>query len=152
LYTMYPLSTQLIERVQIVQALEGAIPHARPDIEVPPEIKAWLQPDCVKTARFLSEIVIPYAELPVLDAVAGWLLRAASEGGYQGEDFVRIRQQLHGHRLYQLFRLLIGRFRYDDEEERLNWQANEQRRRREIEEYVEQLSDATITGGIHDLS
>jgi hypothetical protein len=39
LYKMYQLSTRLIERVQIVQALEGAIPYARPDIEVPPEIK-----------------------------------------------------------------------------------------------------------------
>src|SRR5260370_42015416 len=88
LYKMYPLSTRLIERVQIVQALEGAIPHARPDIEVPPEIKAWLQPDCVKTARFLSEIVLPNAELPVLDAVATWLSRAVSEGGYQGGEVV----------------------------------------------------------------
>ncbi len=152
LYKMYPLSTRLIERVQIVQALEGAIPHARPDIEVPPEIKAWLQPDCVKTARFLSEIVLPNAELPVLDAVATWLSRAVSEGGYQGGEFVQIRQQLRGHRLYQLFRLLIGRFRYNNEDERLNWQANEQRRRREIEEYAEQLSDATIAQVIHNLS
>jgi hypothetical protein len=151
-YKMYPLSTHLIERVQIVQALEGAIPHARPDNEVSPEIKAWLQPDCVKTARFLSEIVIPDAELPVLDAVARWLSHATSVGGYQGEELIRIRRQLHDHRLYQLFRLLIGRFRYDDEGDRLDWQANEQRRRREIEEYVEQLSDATITQVIHDLS
>jgi hypothetical protein len=106
----------------------------------------------VKTARFLSEIVILDAELPVLDAVASWLSRATSEGGYQGEEFVQIRQQLRDHRLYQLFRLLVGRFRLDDEDDRLNWQANEQRRRREIEEYVEQLSDATITRVIHDLS
>jgi hypothetical protein len=59
---------------------------------------------------------------------------------------------LYGHRLYQLFRLLISRFRYEDEGDRLDWQVNEQRRRREIEEYVDQLSDATITQAIDDLS
>ncbi len=152
LYKMYRLSTHLIERVHIVQALGGAVPYARPDIEVPPEIKAWLFPDCIKTARFLSEMVIPNAELPVLDAVASWLSHATSVGGYEGEELIQIRQQLYGHRLYQLFRLLISRFRYDDEDDRLDWQANEQRRRREIEEYVQRLSDATITQVIHDLS
>jgi hypothetical protein len=152
LYKAYRHSTCLKERLQIVQSLEGAIPHSRPDIEVPLEIKEWLLPDCMKTARFLSEIVIPNAELPVLDAVASWLSHATSVGGYQEEEFMQIRQQLHEHRLYQMFRLLISRFRYDDEDDRLDWQANEQRRRREIEEYVERLSDTTITQVIHDLS
>ena len=152
LYKMYRLSTRLLERVQIVRALEGAIPFARPDIEIPPEIKEWLFPDCIKTARFLSERVIPNADLPVLDAVASWLSHATSVGGYEGEEFIQIRQQLYSHRLYQLFRLLISRLRYDDEGDRLDWQANEQRRRREIEEFVEQLSNVTITQVIHDLS
>jgi len=152
LYKMYPLSIHLIQRLQIVRALGGAIPYARPDLEISPEIKTWLQPDCMKTARFLSETVIPDAELPVLDAVADWLSHATSFGGYQGRDFVQIRQQLHDHNLYQFFRLLIGRSRNDNEEDRFDWKAHEQRRRQKIEEYVEQLSDATITQAIHDVT
>lgn len=74
----------------------------------------------MKIAHFLSEIVILNAELPVLDAVASWLLHATSIGGYQGEEFVQIRQQLHEHRLYQLFCLLIGNYRYKNQDDRLN--------------------------------
>jgi hypothetical protein len=149
---VYPFSTRLTERVQIVQALELANPHTRPGVEVPAEIKAWLQPDCMKIAHFLSEKVIPNAELPVLDAVANWLLHATAIGGYQEEKLVLIGQRLYEHRLYQMFRLLIGHYRYESQDDRLNWKAHEQQRRQEIEDYVKQLSGTTITQAIQDLS
>jgi len=152
LHKMYQLSTHLLERMKIVKAWEGAIPYAGSDIEISSEIKEWLQPGCVTTACFLAEVAEISTELPVLDAVANWLLYAKYIGKYEGEDLLQIQQLLNNHHLYQLYRLLVGRFRYENLDERLNWRANEQRHVQQIETYLEEISEANITEKINDLS
>jgi len=81
-----------------------------------------------------------------------WLWRAERLGGYEAEELTLLLQRLQEHRLYQLYRFLINRFRWDNEEDRADWQANEQRRQQEIENYIHDLSDATLPQAVHDLA
>lgn len=152
LFKMYRLATDLTERIQIVKALEGAVPSAGPDVEVPLEIKTWLRSDCIEAARFLTEIMITSEELPVLDVVANWLKCAISSGKYEGEELLQIQQLLNNHPQYQLYRLLVGRFRHEKQDEQLDWRASEQKRAQQIEAYLAEISEATITQVLNDLS
>jgi hypothetical protein len=91
LYQTYRRASSLSERLKIVQALDRAVPHIVPSFQVSAEMQAWLQPDCLNTARFFSEVVVLAAELPVVDAVAEWLWRARCFGGYQADELHRLR-------------------------------------------------------------
>ncbi len=152
LYALYRQTPSLSKRLEIVEGLEAAVVFMRPDIQVPSAIKSWSQIDCIKTAHFFLEEVIPGSELPIMDAVWKWLWRAEHLGGYVGEELTLLQQRLQGHRLYQLYRLLIDRFRWDNEEDRTDWKANDQRRQQEIEHIIRDLSDATFPQAVHDLA
>ena len=151
LYQTYRRASSLSERLKIVQALDGAVPHIAPSFRVSAEMQAWLQPDCLKAARFFSEMVVPEAELPVVDAVANWIWRARRFGGYQADELDRLWQQIQDHSLYHLYRILVGWYRPDDEDDQSNRRAAEQRREQGVERYLEGLSPATMEEAIRDL-
>jgi hypothetical protein len=152
LYNMYPQATSAPERLRIVQVLDGAVPFP-PGIRVPDETIEWLRPDCVNTARFFSEAVIEKAELPVLDAISKWLQRARRWAGYEDEALDRLGEQLKSHHLYQLYRLLIGWDRWDEDEteEELDWRDAERRHQEAVERYLGQLKSDTFDETIRDL-
>jgi hypothetical protein len=151
LYQTYRRASNLSERLKIVQALGGAVPHIAPSFQVSAEMQAWLQPDCLKTARFFSDEVVPEAELPVVDEVAKWLWRAHRFGGYQADELERLRQQRQDHSSYQLYRILVGWYRSDEVDDPSNLRAAEQRRGQAVERYLEVLRPATMESAIRDL-
>jgi hypothetical protein len=152
LYQSYMQTSSLTERLKIVRVLENAVPHIAPTVQLSDETRMWLQPDCENTAQFFLEKVIPNAELPILDAVATWLWRARCFGGYQLEELKRLRQQLQDHKLYQLYRVLVGWNRWDEEEgERIDGKAVEQRRQQAMEDYLATLSLTTLEQAVQDL-
>lgn len=152
LYNMYSQATSAPERLRIAQVLDGAVPFL-PGIRVPDETIEWLRPDCVNTARFFSEAVIEKAELPVLDAISMWLQRARRWAGYEDEALDRLDEQLKSHHLYQLYRLLIGWDRWDEDEteEELDWRDAERRHQEAIERYLGQLKSDTFDKTLDDL-
>lgn len=152
LYEAYGQTSHLAERLKIVQVLDGAVPHVIPSVQVSAETQAWLQPDCERTARFFLEKVVPEAELPILDAVAKWLWRARRFGGYQIEELKHLQHRLQDHKLYQLYRALVGWDTWGDEEdEQMGWRAVEQRRQQAVDSYLETLSPATLEQAIRDM-
>ena len=150
LYEAYQQTSTVSERLKIVQALDGAVPHFIPNVPVPDETRAWLQPDCLSTARFFSEVVVPTVELPVLDAVSKWLWRARRWGRYEAEELECLRAQLQAHGLYQLYRVLVG-WRWEEEDEELDWQKSERRRQEAIDRYLDSLSGETFDQAVDDL-
>jgi HEAT repeats len=78
-------------------------------------------------------------------------LGARRFGGYQADELERLRQQLQTHSLYQLYRILVGWHRSDEEDDPSNWRAAEQRRGQAVERYLEELRPATMECAIRDL-
>lgn len=154
LYHAYSQTSNLSERLKIVKSLEGAIllPRSTSANEVPAETWAWLKPDCKNTAQFFLKVVIPNAELPILDAVAEWLWYAPRFSGYQLDEFEQLKQQLQNNNLYQLYKFLVSnRLRGDSQDDQLNGQAIEQRHLLAIKQYIEGLSPAIIEKAIREL-
>ena len=152
LYDAYHQATSPAERLRIVQALNGAIPNFYPIDHVPDEIREWLRPDLVNTARFLSDVV-GTADLPVLDAISEWLWRARRWAAFEDEALERLSEQLNSHQLYQLYRVLVGWHRWDAEkpDKELDWQEAERRRQEAIECYLDQLEPDTFDQAMRDL-
>ncbi|MBD2771310.1 hypothetical protein [Iningainema tapete] len=154
LYQAYSQTSNLSERLKIVKSLEGAIllPRSTSASEVSAETWAWLKPDCKNTAQFFLKVVIPNAELPILDAVAEWLWYAPRFSGYQLDEFEQLKQQLQNNNLYQLYKFLVSnRLRGDAQDDQLNWQAIEQRHQLAIKQYIEGLSPTAIEKAISEL-
>jgi len=153
LYDAYQQATSVPERLRIVQVLDGAVPHFLPAVRVPKETREWLRPDCVATARFFSDVVVEKAELPVLDAISNWLWRSRRWAGYEDGTLDRLSEQLKSHRLYQLYRVLVGWERWDEQEsdEELDWREAERRRQEAVEHYLAQLQPDTFAQTIRDL-
>ncbi|HLO51377.1 MAG TPA: hypothetical protein VK211_23385, partial [Kamptonema sp.] len=139
---------------KIVTALKGAIvlPFSTDAIEVSVETWDWLEPDCQKTAQFLLCRVIPQAELPVLDAVADWLWYAPRFSRYQLDEFEQLKQRLQNNKLYQLYRVLISnRLLGDSEDDNSDWEVIEKRQLEVIDQYLEQISPATMESSICEI-
>jgi len=151
LYNAYRQATSPLDRLKIVQTLDGTVPHFPPDVQVPDETREWLRPNCVNTARFFADTVVEKAELPVLDAVSRWLWRAKRFGGYEDEALECLKEQLKSHRLYQLYRVLIGGDRWSELDEELDWHEAERRRQEAIERYLDELDQNTLGQAIRDL-
>lgn len=151
LYEAYQQASTLSERLKIVQALDGAVVHFLPDMPVTDETRTWLRPDCMHTARFFSEIVVPTAELPVLHALSEWLWRARRFSRYQAEELDHLRDQLQSHDQYQLYRVLVGRQPWLEESGELDWQEVRRRREEEVNRYLDSLSEETIEQAVRDL-
>jgi hypothetical protein len=146
----YRRPSNLSERFKIVGALDGSVPHIAPSFQVSVETPAWLEPDRIRTTRFLYEVTIPGAELPVVDAVAKWLWQARRFSTYQDDELERL-QQLREHRIYQPYGILIVWHRSAEDDNPTNWRAVGQRRQQAVERYLEGLSPATMERAIRDL-
>ncbi len=151
LYTAYQQAQDLPNRLQIVQALGGATPYLSEKEQISAQTLEQLQSDCVKTARFFSQFVIPSAELPVLDKVAEWLSQAQNFHKYQAKELDYLQQQLQNHSGYQLYRLLVGGRRWDDRHNGLDWQTATQQKQQKINEYVEAISPSNLEEVIREL-
>lgn len=151
LFTIYPRTTTLAQRLAIAKALDGTLPPVLPSGRVPEEMRDWLRVDAERTAHFFKDVVLPQEEFPVLDAVFEWLWRARRFSGYREGVFDQLRQMLADHRLYQLYRVLAGR-RWLNEADEVDWRAGQTFRQQAVERYLETLTPTTIDQAIRDLA
>ncbi|WP_414571621.1 ATP-binding protein [Nostoc sp. CCY 9925] len=154
LYQAYSQASNLPERLKIIKSLELKIllPLSTDFREVTAETWAWLKPDCQNTVKFFLNVVIPNAELPVLDAVAEWLRDALRFNRHQLDELELLSQQLKHNNLYQLYRSLIKNRLWDDsEDDYLDLKALEERHQQTIEHYLKGLSPTTIEKVICEL-
>ncbi len=138
-------------RMQIVQILCGATYTSNPKDRTSSQTQQQLQADCAQIAHFFSETVLPSVELPIFDRIAEWLRQAQHFNKYQAVELDHLKQQLKEHRGYQLYRLLVGGYRWDEEGNRLDWQTIEQQKRQKIQEYVAEISPSTLDQAIQEL-
>lgn len=157
LFTTY-LKTQDVQgRVKIIGALEHtvAVHNSHRDAKDQKATWKWLQTDCINTAKFLLEQVLPHAELPILDTISGWLWRTVHWGGYQSQELTELRQHLRTHKLYQFYRCLVSnRLRGDlddDAEPNTDLYAVDQARQECIAQYLDCLSPETFEQAVLDL-
>ena len=166
LYMAYQQSQELPTRLQIVQTLCGATYYSNPRDPISTQTKEQIESDCAQIARFFSEVVIPFGEFPILDQISEWLRQAKDFNHYQVSELDQLQQQLREHKGYQLYRLLVGGYRWDEENEfSLNsappleelvwaedrWQAAEQRKNQKIQEYIEAISASNLEQVIQEL-
>ncbi|MBE8968271.1 ATP-binding protein [Nostocales cyanobacterium LEGE 12452] len=158
LYTVYQKSQDFPSRLHIIQSIcSGATPYLSSREQISAETLKQLSFDCAKTANFFSQVVLPNAELPILDKLAEWLHQANNFHKYQSAELDLLQQQLKEHKGYQLYRLLVGRYRLDDEENQLDWQQAdkwreiEERKQQKIHEYVQSISRLTLEKSIQEL-
>jgi hypothetical protein len=166
LYMAYKQSQELPTRLQIVQMLCGATYHSNPLDRISDQTKEQLESDCAQIARFFSETVVPVGEFPILDRISEWLRQAKDFNHYQVSELDQLQQQLREHKGYQLYRLLVGGYRWDEEDEfssnstssleeiiqtENRWEAVEQRKKQKIQEYIEAISSATLEQVIQEL-
>ncbi|PSB04968.1 hypothetical protein C7B64_01730 [Merismopedia glauca CCAP 1448/3] len=142
LYEAYEQTSNLSTRLQIVRASCGATPHITPGEDISAELLNFLNANCAMTARFFLYKVLSNAELPILDEIAEWVIHIKRFDRYQAEELNLLQQQLQNHKGYQLYRLLIGRCRYDEDDNLLllNWEKADRKRQERIDDYVDSLS------------
>ncbi|MBD2458483.1 hypothetical protein H6G80_31010 [Nostoc sp. FACHB-87] len=154
LYQAYSQASSLPERLKIIKSLELGIllPLSTDFREVTSETWAWLKPDCQNTVKFFLNVVIPNAELPVLDAVSKWIRDALHFSRHQLDELELLSQQLKNNNLYQLYRALFRNKPWDDsEEDYLDFEALEERHQQAIKHYLECLYSTTIEKAICEL-
>jgi hypothetical protein len=152
LFSAYLQAKTLRQRISIVDGLEGALPQLRPGESLADDDLSWLRPNGVETAQFLLTEVVPTAELPVLEAVYDWLWRARRFSGYRLGEWERLRQALAAHRLYQLYRVLVGKMWLNEADDTLDYKAGEQYRYSVIDEVLGGLTAENIDQTITDLT
>ncbi len=158
LYAAYQQAQDLPTRLQIVQTLSGATPYLRTRDEVSTQTLEQLRSDCARTARFFSQVTVSTAEFPILDRVSEWLSQIKNFHDYQADELDWLQQQLRSHSGYQLYRLLVGSYRWEDEDNQfdwqqvdIDWQKVEQQKQQRINEYVEVLSTSNLERAIQEL-
>jgi hypothetical protein len=150
LYRAYQEASYTPDKLRVLQVLDGAVPYLIPNVRVPDETPSWLKPDCINTARFFCEVVVPDGGLPMLDAASRWL-HQATRRYKETEELENLKAQLQDHELYQFYRLLTGWHRWELEGETSDWRKSEKRRQETIDSYVGNLSKETIEQSIYDL-
>ena len=166
LYGAYQKSQEPLTRLQIIQTLCGASYYSNPRYRISEQTKEQLESDCAQIARFFSEIVVPAGEFPILDRISEWLRQAKNFNYYQAPELDQLQQQLREHKGYQLYRLLVGGHRWDEEDTfnlgstpdlgeivqaENRWEAAEQRKKRKIQEYIEVISSSNLAQVIQEL-
>ena len=154
LYQAYSQASNLPERLKIIKSLELEIllPLSTDFREVTAETWAWLKPDCQNTVKFFLNVVIPNAELPVLDAVAKWIRDALHFSRHQLDELELLSQQLKHNNLYQLYRVLFKNQLWDDsEDDYLDFKALEERHQQAIKHYLEGVSPRAIEKVVSEL-
>lgn len=147
----YQKVQDLPTRMQIVQILCGATYTSNPKDRISSQTQQQLQGDCARIAHFFSETILPSVELAIFDRIAEWLRQAQHFNKYQAVELDHLKQQLKEHRGYQLYRLLVGGYRWDEEGNCLDWQTIEQQKRQKIQEYVAGISPSTLDQAIQEL-
>lgn len=146
LFDIYKQTESFSNRLQVVQALQGATPFLRPEEIVSDNMKDYLNSNMIEVSHFFSEDVIPNAEAPILEHIEDWLRQLKAFSFYKTEKLNFLGEQLQNHRAYQLYRVLIGRLRYDDDDKRSDWRTAQEKQTCKINEYINSISsiDSTI--------
>ena len=147
---IYSVAGSLVSRLKIIRALEDAAPAFMTNTKVPQELFDWLMPDWGKVAKFYLEVVIPGEELPVIDVIEKWAHSERRFGGMFPKAIILLQEQIAGHERYQLYRLLIGWYRWDTYKFG-GWQDAEEKRKQEGYKYLLTITPATIDKTIDDL-
>jgi hypothetical protein len=166
LYGAYQQSQELPTRLQIIQTLCGATYYSNPRDRISDQTKEQLESDCAQIARFFSEMVVPVGEFPILDRISEWLRQAKNFNHYQAPELDQLQQQLREHKGYQLYRLLVGGYRWDEEDTfnldstpdlgeivqaENRWESAEQRKKQKIQEYIEAISSSNLAQVMQEL-
>ncbi|RCJ28375.1 hypothetical protein A6770_23895 [Nostoc minutum NIES-26] len=164
LYTAYQQVQDLPTRLQIVQVLcSGATPYLSSREQVSTKTRNQLCSDCAKTADFFSNSVMKNAELPILDKLAEWSSQAKKFHKYQSAELDILQQKLKDCKAYQLYRLLVSKYRLDDEENQIDlqhfdgqhaetkWQQAQEQKQQNINEYVQSISTLNLEKSIQEL-
>ncbi len=152
LFGLFQQSDTLKQRLKIVHVLTGALAPINSQGQVLPELREWLHAEGISIITFFSEVVIPKGELPIIDNVAEALWRARRFAGYSIHEIATAQKQIQDHRLYQLYRLLVGGTHWVNERGELDWKEGEQARQKAIEDYLDHLTPLTIDEVIQDLA
>jgi Effector-associated domain 10 len=150
LYTAYPKVQELSPRLNIVQELRGAIPYLNSREDIPDATLDCIRNNCIKTATFFLEIA-PNAEFPILEKIIDWLDWAKRFYKFQEDTLDHLKALLREHTGFQLYRLLVDGWEWNDELEHQSWEEAEKLRKQRIEEYVSNISLANLDRVIQEL-
>jgi Effector-associated domain 10 len=165
---VYQRESPILTRLQIIGILCGATYYSSPRDSISTQTREQLEVDCARIAGFFSEIVVPIGEFPILERILEWLRQAKKFHKYQAVEIDYLYQQILNHKSYQLYRLLVGGYRWE-EENRLDWQpdpklfaeqiiqtdkqweVDRERKQKEIRSYVEAISSSNLERVIQEL-
>jgi Effector-associated domain 10 len=166
LFKAYQKQSKLTTRLQIVGVLCGATYYSNPRDRISAQTREQLEIDCARIAGFFSEMVLPIEEFPILERILEWLRQVKKFHKYQAVEIDSLYQQILKHKGYQFYRLLLGRYRWE-EEERLDWQSmpfeelaiqsdnqweiDRQRRQQEIQSYVKKIYQSNLEQVIQEI-
>jgi hypothetical protein len=143
LYTAYRQATDTFMRLSIVQELHNAAPYLDSRYNVDPSTTNCVRNNSIKTANFFLEIV-DEAEFPILDKIIDWLNEVKRFYEFEDKIFFDLRTFLKQHKGLQLYRMLVDGWKWDQENEDIDWEESEKLRINKINEYINTITLSRI--------
>jgi hypothetical protein len=150
LYEIYRRVPELPSRLNIIQELHGAIPYLNSKENIPDTTLDCIRNNCIKTANFFLEIA-PEAEFPILAKLIDWLDWVKRFYKFQEDTLDRLKALLREHTGFQLYRLLVDGWKWNDELEEQSWEEAEKLRKQRIDEYVSKISITNLDHIVREL-
>ena len=150
LYTAYRQTTDTFIRLSIVQELHNAAPYLDSRYNIDPSTTNCVRNNSIKTANFFLEIA-EEAEFPILDKIIDWLNEVKRFYEFEDKIFSDLRAFLKQHKGLQLYRMLVDGWKWDQENEDLDWQESERLRREKIDEYINTITLSRVDNAIQEL-
>lgn len=150
LYKAYRQTTEPSMRLSIVQELQDSAPYIDSRYEVRSDTAKCIRDNSIKTATFFLEIAIE-AEFPILDKITDWLNHVKRFYGFEDRIFTDLREFLKQHNGLQLYRMLVDGWKWDQENEDLDWEESEELRRNKIDEYISITTLSEVDKAVQEL-
>jgi hypothetical protein len=150
LYKAYRKTSEISMRLSIVQELHNASPYIDSRYGIHPDTANCVRDNSIKTATFFLEIASE-AEFPILDKIIDWLNHVKRFYGFEDEIFSELRAFLKQHKGLQLYRMLVDGWKWDQENEDLDWQESEILRRNKIDEYITTITLSEVNNVVQEL-
>ena len=150
LYTAYRQATETSMRLSIVQEMHNATPYIDPRYQIDPSTTNCIKNNSIKTAKFFLQIANE-AEFPILDKIIDWLNHLKRFYEFTDKVFSDLRTFLKQHKGLQLYRMLVDGWKWDQENEDLDWKESEKLRINEIHEYVSTITLCKVDKAVQEL-
>jgi len=150
LYTAYRQATDTSMRLSIIQELHNAAPYLDSRYNIDPSTNNCVRENSIKTARFFLAIANE-AEFPILDKIIDWLNEVKRFYEFEDKIFSDLRAFLKQHKGLQLYRMLVDGWKWDQENEDLDWKESERLRREKIDEYINTITLNRVDNVIQEL-